>query len=166
MEVLRSAGGDQVAAAERELRGLERRRIETRRERERLDAALVALGAEVRSAEDFAELARQATAALRDAGGKESAREAYAAASSTRKELRGAVERLIAERQQAELRSDSIPSALHESRRRLAEAAGLRIEDLPFVGELLEVRAEFEPWREAFNLALGGFARTPLIDSE
>ncbi len=166
VEVLRSAGGDQVAAAERELRGLERRHIETRRERERLDAALVALGAEARSAEDFAELTRQATAALRDAGGKESAREAYAAASSTRKELRGAVERLAAERQQAELRSDSIPSALHESRRRLAEAAGLRVEDLPFVGELLEVRAEFEPWREAFNLALGGFARTLLIDSE
>lgn len=165
VEVLRAAGGDQVAAAERELRGLERRHIETRRERERLDAALVALGAEVRSAEDFAELAGQATAALRDAGGKESAREAYAVASSTRKELRGVVERLTAERQQAEHRSDSIPSALHESRRRLAEAAGLRVEDLPFVGELLEVRAEFEPWREAFNLALGGFARTLLIGS-
>ena len=165
VEVLRSAGGDQVAAAERELRGLERRHIEVRRERERLDAATAALGVEVRSAEAFAELGEQARAALRDADGKETAREAYAAASGSRKQLRAAVERLAAERQQAELRRDSIPSSLHESRRRLAEAAGLRVEELPFVGELLEVRAEFEPWREAFNLALGGFARTLLIDA-
>src|SRR5690606_33375658 len=33
-----------------------------------------------------------------------------------------------------------------------------------FVGELIEVRTEFEPWREAFNLALGGFATRMLID--
>src|SRR5690606_18922671 len=36
---------------------------------------------------------------------------------------------------------------------------------LPFVGELLEVRTEFEPWRGAFNLALGGFATKMLIDA-
>lgn len=29
----------------------------------------------------------------------------------------------------------------------------------------MEVRTEFEPWREAFNLALGGFATTLLIDA-
>ena len=73
---------------------------------------------------------------------------------------------LDAERHKADAVHGSIPSPLHEARMLLARAAGLDAEDLPFVGELIEVRTEFEPWREAFNLALGGFATTLLIDAE
>ena len=70
-----------------------------------------------------------------------------------------------AERKAVEARRDNIPTELHAARAVLAEAAGLTPDDLPFVGELIEVRTEFEPWREAFNLALGGFATRMLIDT-
>ncbi|MBC7307322.1 MAG: hypothetical protein H5T80_10430, partial [Dietzia sp.] len=68
------------------------------------------------------------------------------------------------ERAQAAGRTDNIPGDLHRARAALAEAAGLSPQDLPFVAELLEVRTEHEPWRDAFNLALGGFATLLLID--
>ena len=61
-------------------------------------------------------------------------------------------------------RRGNIPTGLHECREQLARVAGLSPEELPFVGELIEVRTEYEPWREAFNLALGAFAKTLLID--
>ena len=166
LEVLRNAGGDRLETAERELRGIEQRLTAVRQERERFDGILAVLGAEAGTATEFAALAETARGALGDPNAKAAAREAYA-------DARGGVARVErellaarAERDAAEGRSDSIPAALHEARGALAEAAGLTIDELPFVGELIEVRTEFEPWRGAFNLALGGFATTLLIDTE
>ncbi|WP_368496607.1 ATP-binding protein [Herbiconiux sp. A18JL235] len=206
-EVLRSAGGDRLETAHRELRALDRRLTAVQRDRARLDTALAPLAEELGltarpgspatgagaagespvagastepadggtaddhgaallalTAESFAALADRARRTLSDPRAKESAREAYVAAMSARNTAATARDRLKAELADAGSRTDSIPPRLHESRRLLAEAAGLRPENLPFVGELVEVRTEFEPWREAFNLALGGFARTLLID--
>ncbi len=163
-EVLRAAGGDRLETAHRELRGLENRLTSVGREREKLDAALEVLQVEVGSAREFEALSRRAREASADADAKETLREAYAAAVGARNALAARVTDLEAERREAEGRDDNIPDRLRRSRELLARAAGLATGDLPFVGELIEVRTEFEPWREAFNLALGGFATTLLID--
>ena len=163
-EVLRAAGGDRLETAHRELRGLENRLTSVGREREKLDVALEVLQVEVGSAREFEALSRRAREAAADADAKETLREAYAAAVGARNALAARVTDLEAERREAEGRDDNIPDRLRRSRELLARAAGLTTGDLPFVGELIEVRTEFEPWREAFNLALGGFATTLLID--
>ena len=164
-EVLRAAGGDRLETAHRELRALERRLGDVTRERERLDAALATLEVEVTTAREFDTLADRARRALADPDAKATLREAYGEAIGKRNTLAARVGELEAERREAADRHDNIPARLRESRELLARAAGLGTDQLPFVGELVEVRTEFEPWREAFNLALGGFATTLLIDA-
>jgi len=163
-EVLRAAGGDRLETAHRELRGLEHRLTGVAREREKLDSALGALNIEVGSAREFEALSERANRALADSDAKAAFRETYAGAIGARNSLAARVTELEAERREAAGRTDNIPARLRESRDLMARSAGLGPGDLPFVGELVEVRTEFEPWREAFNLALGGFATTLLID--
>ncbi|OAZ44574.1 hypothetical protein A9Z40_11795 [Microbacterium arborescens] len=165
IDVLRLSGGDRLATAQRELREVERRLADVRRHREVLDAALRGLGVELSNRDEFTAFISRARAELADSDAKARARSAFAEAASAAKAARIEVAELEAEAQRVASRHGNIPPALHESRERLAEAAGLTTADLPFVGELVEVRTEFEPWREAFNLALGGFATTVLIDT-
>ncbi|SJM69126.1 ATP-binding protein [Gulosibacter sp. 10] len=165
VEVLRNSGGDRLDTAERELAQVERRLAETREQRARLDEGIACLDEEIGSAREFAALADRARAALADRDAKTALLEAYSEARGTARRLRQRREELEGERRLAERREDNIPGRLHEAREELARAAGIPAESLPFVGELIEVRTEFEPWREAFNLALGGFATTLLIDA-
>jgi uncharacterized protein YPO0396 len=164
-DVLRTAGGDRLETANRELRGTQIRLNEVQRERARLDEAITVVETEVWSAKDFEALTAAATRALASDDAKTTAREAYVEASSASKAFRGELVGLETERRKAVDRKGNISDRLHESRTLLAQAAGLAADDLPFVGELVEVRTEFEPWREAFNLALGGFATTVLINA-
>jgi uncharacterized protein YPO0396 len=164
-DVLRAAGGDRLDTASRELRSTQIRFNEVQRERARLDEAIAVLETDVVSAKDFEALTATATKALASDNAKISAREAYGEASSASRVLHEELAGLETSRRKAVDRRGNISDRLHESRRVLAEAAGLAVEDLPFVGELVEVRTEFEPWREAFNLALGGFATTVLISA-
>lgn len=164
-ETLRASGGDRLATAQRELKGVGARLTEVRRARTRLDGALRVLDATATSEAELSAVAARARAALEDAGGKKAARDAFGEAMSARNAERAGLAELEAERSAAAERRGNIPDHLHRARAALAEAAGLTTDDLPFVGELLEVRTEFEPWRGAFNLALGGFATKVLIDT-
>jgi uncharacterized protein YPO0396 len=164
-ETLRASGGDRLATAQRELKGVDARLVEVRRARTRLDDALGVLGASAASEAELAAVGARARAALADAGGKRAARDAFGEAMAARNSERARLAELESERTAAAERRGNIPDQLHRARAALAEAAGLTPEDLPFVGELLEVRTEFEPWRGAFNLALGGFATKMLIDT-
>jgi uncharacterized protein YPO0396 len=169
LEVLRHSGGDQLETAKREISQAERRLAEVTRARERFDEATACLQADgeaVDSADAFAELVESARVALADPDIKSAAMDAYVDARGAVAQWQGALRDLDNERRQVERRGDNIPAALHEARDARAEAAGLDRADLPFVGELIEVRTEYEPWRDAFNLALGGFATTILIDTE
>ncbi|MDO4784129.1 MAG: ATP-binding protein, partial [Propionibacteriaceae bacterium] len=163
-EVVRSSGGARLENAERELAQVVRRLAEVRAARERFDEATACLGEPVGSREDFVALQRRAGQAIADAGARDTARRAHARAVSATDSLRQRLEELEQEHRVSRGRRGNIPTGLHECREQLARAAGLRPEELPFVGELIEVRTEYEPWREAFNLALGGFATTLLID--
>lgn len=163
-EVLRASGGSRLETAERELRSVERRLEEAQRARERFDQATACLDQEVGTKKDFEALARRARAEIDNPAEKTALRNAYAQALNRATDLARQAEEAGAEREATGRRQDNIPSRLHDSRQMLAQAAGLSTADLPFVGELVDVRTEYEPWREAFNLALGGFATTLLID--
>ncbi|WP_304518687.1 ATP-binding protein, partial [Actinotalea sp. JY-7885] len=121
-------------------------------------------GRPLTSAAEFDALVAQAGAALRDDDAKTATRRAFAEAMAERKEARAELAALREERAEVARRTDNIPGDLHAAREALARAAGLEPQDLPFVAELVEVRTEHEPWRDAFNLALGGFATLLLID--
>ncbi|MCL1800075.1 MAG: hypothetical protein FWG25_01755, partial [Promicromonosporaceae bacterium] len=159
------AGGDTVANAERELDTAERELTRVTHARERLDRALNLVGAEVSSAKQFAQVQQAARATLADS----SARHQLFVARDEARDRMVAAERevgqLTAERESLAKRRGNIPEPLHRARVQLAHAAGLDPADLPFVGELIEVQTERERWREAFNLALGGFATTVLLDA-
>ncbi len=139
-DVLRAAGGDKLDAAQRELRGLERRRAGMQRDRDRFDAALATLGTEVADAKGFAALTDEARRTLGDTDAKSAVRDAFVAASSRHTALRQQLATLEAEHRRTQTRDDNIPPRLHEAREALAEAAGLTAAELPFVAELVDVR--------------------------
>ena len=165
IEVLRNSGGDQIERAERDLALIEKQLETVAASRRRFDEAIAPVGAEIGTEKAFRQLIAEAQTALADPGAKTAARDAYADARGTTNALREQVSDLAKESGRAEGLRGNIPGHLHEARELLASAAGIPIDELPFVGELIEVRTEFEPWRQAFNLALGGFATTLLIDT-
>ncbi|WP_374212882.1 ATP-binding protein [Frankia sp. CiP3] len=163
-ETLRASGGDRLTTALREIRGAEQRLSDVTRSWKRLDQTLRAIDATVSTGEDFAALVETAHRFLADTDARKTAQELFADAMTEKKAAEGEWAGWRTEHEAVKARRGNIPSELHAARAALADAAGLTPEDLPFVGELVEVRTEFEPWREAFNLALGGFATRMLID--
>ncbi|MEO3813410.1 SbcC/MukB-like Walker B domain-containing protein [Sphaerisporangium sp. B11E5] len=163
-DTLRASGGDRLDTALREIRGVAQRLGDVERSRERLDRALATVGAGVSTGEDFAALVETAHRSLADTDARRTAQNQFAEAMAEHKEAGRELAGLRAEHKAVKDRRGNIPTELHAARAALAEAAGLSPDDLPFVGELIEVRTEYEPWREAFNLALGGFATRMLID--
>ncbi|MEN5072580.1 SbcC/MukB-like Walker B domain-containing protein [Isoptericola cucumis] len=163
----RKNGGDAIEAAERDVREAERVLADARRARAELEGQLAPLEREVSSRRDLDALHADARR-YREArdGHTDALSEAVLEASRREKAAGEALAEL--EREAASLRDrrGNVPRELHEARVALARAAGLRAEDVPFVAELLEVRGEYEPWREAIGLALGGFALTLLVDEE
>lgn len=67
------------------------------------------------------------------------------------------------ERKHFEGRRDVTDRERDTARRRYAELLGMPAEDLPFVGELIDMRPEHEPWRMATEKVLGGTATTLLV---
>ncbi|WP_433476306.1 ATP-binding protein [Spirillospora sp. CA-142024] len=164
LDTLRASGGDRLDTAQREIRGVELRLADVERARKRLDDVLGTVGATVSTGQDFAALVDTAHRALADSDARRIAQNEFADAIAERKAAERDLAGLRAEHSAVKARRGNIPTDLHAARDLLADAAGLTPDDLPFVGELIEVRTEFEPWREAFNLALGGFATRMLID--
>ncbi|WP_245719160.1 ATP-binding protein [Micromonospora rhizosphaerae] len=163
-DTLRASGGDRLDTALREIRSVKQRLGDVERSRERLDRALAAIGATVSTRADFTALVETAHRSLADTDARRAAQNQFAEAMSEKKDADRELAKWSAEHKAVRTRRGNIPTELHAARAAFAEAAGLTPDDLPFVGELIEVRTEFEPWREAFNLALGGFATRMLID--
>lgn len=162
----RRHGGDAVEAAEREVRRHEERLAAVGTARAALDAQLAVLEQDVTRRADFDRLHRDARAFV-DARGEHT--QALEDEVWTARQAVADAERRLAglEKEQASLaqRRGNIGAEDHAARCALAEAAGLTVDELPFAGELLEVRGEYEPWRDAIGLALGGFATTLLVDA-
>ncbi|MFE5294229.1 ATP-binding protein [Isoptericola sp. NPDC056618] len=161
----RRNGGDAIEAAERDVRAAEQRLAETRRARAELDGHLSPLEREASSRRELDALHADARRYLDERDTHTDAlSEAVVEAAAREKEAMRALAELEREEASLKARRGNVPRELHEAREALARAAGLRPDDVPFVGELLEVRGEYEPWREAIGLALGGFAVTVLVD--
>lgn len=85
------------------------------------------------------------------------------------------VERRGVENRIAELRSEAeylrshrgnIPRYLNEAREEIASVTGLGLDDLPFVGELIDIKPEEDKWRLAAETTLHALARTMLVDKD
>jgi uncharacterized protein YPO0396 len=84
-------------------------------------------------------------------------------------ELRRANEgflKVVAEVKALERQKSNLPARLVDLRERMARDLSIPEEKLPFVGELVEVRAEETAWRGAIERVLGGFARSILVDEK
>ena len=164
-DAVRAEGGDRLDVARRERERAEEHLARVRAERAGLDRWLGQVEAQVGSRADldrqraasraFVAQVDERRGALRD-----ERLAAYEAASRARAE----VERLEREHASLSRRRGNVPDELHRARVALAQAAGLEVDELPFVAELLEVRTEHEHWRDAISLALGGFALTLVVD--
>lgn len=62
-------------------------------------------------------------------------------------------------------RRSLVRGSLHESRMKMAAAAGLTETDLPFVAELIDLAPDQQQWRTAAEAALVGVARILLVDA-
>lgn len=60
----------------------------------------------------------------------------------------------------------NIPAKLLDLREAMAEDLRIPAEKLPFVGELLEVKADASAWQGAIERVMGGFARSILVDDK
>lgn len=64
------------------------------------------------------------------------------------------------------LRKSNVPDYLQQLRRVIAEGVGCTEDDLPFAGELLQVREDEKPWRGAIERLLGKFSTSILVSDE
>ncbi len=60
----------------------------------------------------------------------------------------------------------NLPSKLLDLREAMAEDLGITAEKLPFVGELIEVKADAAVWQGAIERVMGGFARSILVEDK
>ena len=63
-------------------------------------------------------------------------------------------------------RTDNLPIAQLDLRSQLCDELGLSTDDLPFAGELLDVREDFSDWRGAAERVLHGFALSLLVPQQ
>lgn len=164
-ERYRIGGGGSREAAEQEIERLGQQRGRIERARGLFENKILSFVASPTSAHEFAAAQAQACKFL---GGYD--RE-LAGLTSQERELSGVYyplknkrEELQAELQHLKTHKGNIPSGRHQMRVAFAEAAGLQVSDLPFVGELIDMHADHEEWRTAADAVLGGFAFTLLVD--
>lgn len=163
----RKSGGDQVEALNHEIRAAENALAEAQSERARFDRSLDVTGLTVSKKSEFDALMRTARKEIEDsADAAARRREAEYEAMHVRHTLTEQADKLKHEIGLLRTTKGNIPFELQEARAAFAQAMGVMPEDLPFVGELIEIRPEFETWRDAIGLALGGFATTILVDKD
>jgi uncharacterized protein YPO0396 len=163
-----SLGGDDIGAIEAKLRELEVERERVGKARDRAQQACQKTGWML--ATDSAGFAEQVASAAR------LVRESQAAAIALSERDRAlAIQKhqvsqefamVRAEVKSLEASPSNIPSHMQELRERLCSALGLQVSHVPFVGELLEVRADDSAWAGAAERLLHSFALSMLISKE
>jgi uncharacterized protein YPO0396 len=160
-------GGDALEAAERDLKALDTALATATEERAKFAARTEALGRHAATREQFEALRRDSEAFL--SGFPALQAELRDQRDQTIKDTQPLLaEQVKLRREAASLagRRGLVPHDLHAARLAIAEAMSLTADDLPFVAELIDMQQQFEPWRTAAELALGGFAVTMLVDQE
>lgn len=62
-------------------------------------------------------------------------------------------------------RDDRVPPVFDKARRMIADASGLRLSDLPFAAQLVDIHPDYEPWRDAAEVTLRSVGLTLLMDA-
>ncbi|WP_435300352.1 ATP-binding protein [Timonella sp. A28] len=162
----RKSGGDQVESLNREIAAAENTVHETQVQYTRFERVLAVTGLNVAKKSEFDALTRTAQQEIKDSeGAAQRRREAEYEAMNVRHKVQEDIDKTKHELSLLRATKGNIPFELLEARLAFAQEMGERPEDLPFVGELIEIRPEYENWREALGLALGGFATTILVDA-
>jgi uncharacterized protein YPO0396 len=161
----RAAGGDQIAALESEQALLEGQRAERMRKRKQALDACKSLGWEfLGSPTGFAELAGKARVEIEEWQSDGTAHEQLLALDRALTDIKRRHEEVTQEVQSLRRQPSNVPAPMLALRRKIAAAIGVAESALPFVGELLEVRADEAPWRGAIERVLHGFAVSLLVD--
>lgn len=85
---------------------------------------------------------------------------------SKRQGLSERVEQIERDIRAANASRSNIPARLLDARAMIVEASGIRESDLPFVGELVQVRAEYREWEPAIQRLLSGFGTLLLVPEQ
>jgi uncharacterized protein YPO0396 len=161
-------GGSNLAAMRTQIADLASERERATRAQKRADLAATTLGLDpATDAASFAELVAQANKIINAA---QSRGEAFVARDRGLAIAKSDLERefkSVREEADALAKSSSnIPAPLQALRARLCEALRLPVAKVPFVGELVQVRADEQAWAGAAERLLRGFALSLLVDAD
>jgi uncharacterized protein YPO0396 len=117
------------------------------------------------SSETFAEVQAKARVIFE---GRETMADRHEKLLDDRKKAKGVLDErfaaLLKEIRAMEGRASNMPARLLEIRERMSHHLGIPEEDLPFAGELLQIKAKESQWTGAVERVLGGFARDLLVE--
>ncbi len=164
----REQGGARIEELEQQKDACERQRDERLEKRKQADTACKKLGWVLAdSPQSFAESVAQARGILE--GWRESSEQIDEKRFSFRSRKQEAENEFVDVRKRVEVmqrQPSNIRIELLDLRRQLTAAIGLSEVDLPFVGELIEVKTEESEWRGAIERLLHGFALSLLVDED
>jgi uncharacterized protein YPO0396 len=158
-------GGNRLAEIERELADTAVARDARQHKAERYAGQLARAGMDpVQTAGQFAARQRQVAGAAAAVSGEQAeSQNRLTEAAVEAKSLEAEAAELNAELRSLQSRKTSIPKRNLDLRRALCEQLGLAEEDLPFAGELIQVRAGEAEWEGAAERLLYGFALSILV---
>ena len=161
-------GGDRIGELERQIGEAEQLRDQRRTRADRFNELLrLAELPAVERAEQFdARLAEVAAAAGQVAQAETALRERAYQIAVNRNEVQRESDELNTELVSLRSRRSSIPATSLALRRRLCDQAGVPEQQLPFAGELIQVRPEHAQWEGAAERMLRGFGLSLLVPDE
>lgn len=162
----REVGGDQVETWQAEQSALAQQRDQCLRKREQVKQACDQLKwIFPDSPQRFAELVGEARRELeRWESVSGEGREQRDRLVIQKRETETAFRQTAAEVKALERQPSNIPAHMLELREEIATAIGVSERALPFIGELIEVKADEGPWQGAIERLLHGFALSLLVD--
>lgn len=162
------SGGAQLTTLEalRDTLLRERARVEARAERLRSAGAELGLALPTEAAEWEAFQGVLARARSTDDDARRERGQAVFAASTERGRIDDRAAELGRDLTALRTHRSNLDSRLLQVRRRLAGQLGVAENRLPFVGELVQVRAESTEWTGAIERVLGSFARTLVVPAQ
>jgi uncharacterized protein YPO0396 len=162
----RDIGGAQIEQWQKEKGALEQQRHERLRKYELADQACKQLGWMIGdSPRHFAELVGNARQEVENREQiSQVNREKQLQFASQKKEAESEFAQVIKEVQALLRQPSNIPADMLELRKNITTALSISEESLPFVGELIEIKADEKSWQGAIERVLHGFALSLLVD--
>lgn len=167
-QAIAEQGGDRIESIKREISAKQLQKEERARRADQYDARAKTLGLH-NAADEEAFLSNKL--AIRDGRTQSETAQADAQnklteASVELRRLQEQYNELEAELESLSRRRSNLPRQILELRTEMCRTTGLREEDLPFAGELIQVRPEEQDWQGAIERLLHSFGLSLLVDDE